>query len=76
MFAVGKWQPSSTELASIRTQIANNPQRIRDIISSEDFVRYFGDHKHKAKGQRTSLFGVSVAQNILKFNINSKNLDG
>ena len=76
MFAVGKWQPSSTELASIRTQIANNPQRIRDIISSEDFVRYFGDHKYKSKGQRTSLFGVSVAQNILKFNINSKNLDG
>ena len=35
-----------------------NPQPFRDVISSPDFVKYFGEAKPQPNGERSNIFGA------------------
>ncbi|PBK86992.1 hypothetical protein ARMGADRAFT_1017025 [Armillaria gallica] len=54
LFAGGLWCPGRNELATIRTNIKHNSSQLRDIISSPEFVKYFGEPK---PGKRNNIFG-------------------
>ncbi|KAK0212342.1 hypothetical protein DFS33DRAFT_1376841 [Desarmillaria ectypa] len=54
LFAGGLWCPGKNELATIRSNIKRNSSRLRDIISSPEFVKYFGEPK---PGKRNNIFG-------------------
>jgi len=54
--AAGVWCPGKNELSTIRHNIQRNPSRLRDIISSNDFVRFFGPPTPHPKGERQSIF--------------------
>ncbi|KAK0195941.1 hypothetical protein F5146DRAFT_1133384 [Armillaria mellea] len=54
LFAGGLWCPGRNELATIRTNIKRNSSQLRDIISSPEFVKYFGEPK---PGKRNNIFG-------------------
>ncbi|PBK58714.1 hypothetical protein ARMSODRAFT_967514 [Armillaria solidipes] len=54
LFAGGLWCPGRNELATIRSNIRCNSSQLRDIISSPEFVKYFGEPK---PGKRNSIFG-------------------
>ncbi|KAK0430163.1 hypothetical protein EV421DRAFT_1937024 [Armillaria borealis] len=54
LFAGGLWCPGRNKLATIRTNIRRNSSQLRDIISSPEFVKYFGDLK---PGKRNNIFG-------------------
>ncbi|KAK0226471.1 hypothetical protein IW262DRAFT_1362217 [Armillaria fumosa] len=54
LFAGGLWCPGRNELATIRTSIKRNSSQLRDIISSPEFVKYFGEPK---PGKRNNIFG-------------------
>ncbi|KAK1224161.1 hypothetical protein PQX77_012966 [Marasmius sp. AFHP31] len=57
VIAGGSWCPGRNELATIRANLMRNPQPFRDIISAPDFVRYFGEAKPQANGERSNIFG-------------------
>ncbi|KAG7449860.1 uncharacterized protein BT62DRAFT_928613 [Guyanagaster necrorhizus] len=54
LLAGGLWCPGRNELATIRTNIKRSSSRLRDIISSPEFVKYFGEPK---PGTRENIFG-------------------
>ncbi|KAK0494975.1 hypothetical protein EDD18DRAFT_1463993 [Armillaria luteobubalina] len=54
LFAGGLWCPGRNELATIRTSIKRNSSQLRDIISSPEFVKYFGE---PTPGKRINIFG-------------------
>ncbi|KXN85780.1 hypothetical protein AN958_10845 [Leucoagaricus sp. SymC.cos] len=58
IIAAGSWCPGRNELATIRANIQHNPRRLRDIISSPDFERYFGKAEVHPKGERQNIFGA------------------
>ena len=57
IIAGGVWQPGKNELASIRQRLTNEPQRFRDVINEEEFVKLFGPGKVHSKGKRQNVFG-------------------
>ncbi|KAF9038332.1 hypothetical protein BDZ89DRAFT_945714 [Hymenopellis radicata] len=57
LLAAGSWCPGKNELDTIRHNIQRDPQRLRDAISSPDFVRYFGEPKPSSDGSRQNIFG-------------------
>lgn len=57
LIAAGSWCPNRNELATIRSNIQRNSQRLRDIISAPDFVKFFGEAKPHPNGQRQNIFG-------------------
>lgn len=40
--AAGFWNPNAADLSRIRQEIAANPAELREIITAEKFVKYFG----------------------------------
>ncbi len=44
-------------LPFISHNIQHDPQRLRDAISSPDFVKYFGEPKRASDGSRQNIFG-------------------
>lgn len=40
-----------------RNNLLRSSGRLREIISSPDFVKYFGEAKARADGQRQNIFG-------------------
>ncbi|KAK0459214.1 uncharacterized protein EV420DRAFT_1642196 [Desarmillaria tabescens] len=54
LFAGGLWCPGRNELATIRSNIKRNSFQLREIISSPEFVKYFGEPK---PGKRNNIFG-------------------
>ncbi|PPQ79037.1 hypothetical protein CVT25_002346 [Psilocybe cyanescens] len=58
MIAGGSWQPGRNELATIRTNIQRNPRRLRNVISSPEFVKFFGPPKPHPKGEHQNIFGM------------------
>ncbi|EEB99115.1 hypothetical protein MPER_01264, partial [Moniliophthora perniciosa FA553] len=58
LIAGGSWCPGRNELATIRSNILRDSQPLRDIISSADFVKYFGEAKPHPKGERSNIFGA------------------
>ncbi|KAF8153363.1 hypothetical protein B0H34DRAFT_723244 [Crassisporium funariophilum] len=57
IIAAGSWCPGRNELATIRINIQRNPNRLRNIISSHEFVNLFGKAKPHPKGERQNVFG-------------------
>ncbi|WVW80960.1 hypothetical protein I302_102951 [Kwoniella bestiolae CBS 10118] len=57
LIAAGIWQPGKNELAQIRHNLLSDPQRFRDCIEQEEFVRLFGEAKPHKKGGRQNVFG-------------------
>ncbi|KLO08760.1 hypothetical protein SCHPADRAFT_834923 [Schizopora paradoxa] len=57
IIAGGSWCPEKGELQKIRNHILHNPRRLREVISSREFVRLFGEAKPHPKGKRQSIFG-------------------
>jgi uncharacterized protein (TIGR02453 family) len=56
ILASGIWQPGKTELETIRHHLMSAPQRFRDVIGAEAFVRLFGQPR-AVKGKRVNVFG-------------------
>ncbi|KAK8850416.1 hypothetical protein IAR55_004334 [Kwoniella newhampshirensis] len=63
IMAGGLWQPGKDELASIRSHLLADPQRFRDVIENEEFVKVFGEAKEK-KGKRQNVFGHDDALKV------------
>ena len=73
LIAAGSWCPGRNELATIRYALAslmlrllmqdqrnnikNDSRRLRQIISSPGFVKFFGEAKPHPKGEMQSIFG-------------------
>ncbi|KIY65681.1 hypothetical protein CYLTODRAFT_424136 [Cylindrobasidium torrendii FP15055 ss-10] len=57
MIAAGAWCPGKNELATIRSNIQRNPQRLRRVISAPAFVEYFGPPEPLEDGSRQNIFG-------------------
>lgn len=57
ILACGIWQPGKNELATIRHHLTTTPQRFRDVIEEEEFVKLFGPAKPGKKGVRQNVFG-------------------
>ncbi|KAF5350647.1 hypothetical protein D9756_008489 [Leucocoprinus leucothites] len=58
MIAAGSWCPSRNELSTIRANIQRDPTRLRQIISSPEFEKYFGEAKPHPKGERRNIYGM------------------
>jgi hypothetical protein len=58
LVAAGSWCPGRNELATIRSNIENNPRRLRRVIAAPDFVKFFGEPKRDPKGKRQNIFGA------------------
>ncbi|KAF8225576.1 hypothetical protein L208DRAFT_1305679 [Tricholoma matsutake] len=60
LIAAGSWCPGKQELATIRANILRTPThlRLRTIISSQEFVAYFGEAKPPPDGGRQNIFGM------------------
>jgi len=58
IIAAGSWCPGKNELATIRINIQRNPQRLRNVIASPEFVKFFGKAKPHPKGERQNIFGM------------------
>jgi len=58
ILAAGSWCPNKNELATIRSNIQRNSRRLRTIISSPEFVRFFGEAKPHPEGERQNIFGM------------------
>ncbi|GAA5878979.1 hypothetical protein JCM16303_007251 [Sporobolomyces ruberrimus] len=59
LLAAGCWQPGTVELKAIRQAILDDPQRLRDALGEEEFVKLYGKPEPKADGGRRSIFGLS-----------------
>ncbi|PFH46959.1 hypothetical protein AMATHDRAFT_153318 [Amanita thiersii Skay4041] len=57
LIAAGVWCPGKNELATIRSNLQRNSRRLRDIISSPTFVKYFGKAEPHPSGERQNIFG-------------------
>lgn len=57
LIAAGSWCPGRSELATIRNNIKNDSRRLRQIISSPEFVKLFGEAKPHPKGETQNIFG-------------------
>ncbi|KAK2462552.1 hypothetical protein APHAL10511_005522 [Amanita phalloides] len=57
IIAAGLWCPGKNELATIRSNILNDSQPLRDVISSPEFESYFGKAENPPKGERQNIFG-------------------
>ena len=57
LIAAGSWCPGKNELATIRSNIQRNSQRLRSVISTPTFVEFFGEAKRHPKGDRQNIFG-------------------
>jgi hypothetical protein len=57
ILAAGKWQPESTDLATIRHAFLTDPKPFRKVIGQKDFVKMFGEAKWKGRGVRSNVFG-------------------
>uniref|UniRef100_D8Q672 Uncharacterized protein n=1 Tax=Schizophyllum commune (strain H4-8 / FGSC 9210) TaxID=578458 RepID=D8Q672_SCHCM len=58
IIAAGAWCPGKNELSTIRANIKRNPRRLREIISTPDFVEHFGEPKPQPEGERSNIFGM------------------
>ena len=64
LIAAGVWQPGKNELQTIRHHLLSEPERFRQTIGNEDFVRLFGPPKMHAKGKRQNVFGHDDALKV------------
>ncbi|KZT08078.1 uncharacterized protein LAESUDRAFT_724064 [Laetiporus sulphureus 93-53] len=58
LIAAGTWCPGKNELATIRSNILRSSTRLRSLISSPEFVRYFGEPRPHPRGERQNIFGM------------------
>ncbi|KAF9462235.1 hypothetical protein BDZ94DRAFT_1298705 [Collybia nuda] len=58
LIAAGSWCPGRNELATIRANIQRNSRRLRNVISSPKFVRFFGEPRPRKDGGRQNVFGM------------------
>ncbi|KAJ3770879.1 hypothetical protein FB446DRAFT_646231 [Lentinula raphanica] len=58
LLAAGTWCPGKNELATIRSNIARSPDRLRQVISDPEFVELFGDPTPTKDGSRRNIFGA------------------
>ncbi|KAJ8701795.1 hypothetical protein PTI98_000548 [Pleurotus ostreatus] len=58
LIAAGSWCPGKNELAAIRANVLRNPNRLRQVISEPEFVRWFGAAERPPDGERSNIFGM------------------
>lgn len=58
MLAGGAWSPEKEQLGAIRNAILADPKPLRKVIAEKEFVKLFGEPKHKGVGVRNSIFGA------------------
>jgi len=57
LIAAGAWCPGKNELLTIRNNIQRSSARLRQIISSTEFTRLFGEARPHPQGLRRNVFG-------------------
>ncbi|RXW21897.1 hypothetical protein EST38_g3980 [Candolleomyces aberdarensis] len=57
IIAAGLWCPGRAELANLRTNLQRNSKPFRRVISSPEFVKFFGKAQPHPKGERQNIFG-------------------
>ncbi|TRM67102.1 hypothetical protein BD626DRAFT_484748 [Schizophyllum amplum] len=58
MIAAGAWCPGKDELLMIRSNIKRNSSRLRNVISSPEFVEHFGEPRPQPGGEQSNIFGA------------------
>jgi hypothetical protein len=52
------------KLKTFRHNIQRNPSRLKNIIASKEFVKYFGEAKQHPKGERQNIYGREDALKV------------
>ncbi|KAF9652261.1 hypothetical protein BDM02DRAFT_2901205 [Thelephora ganbajun] len=57
IIAAGAWCPGKNELQTIRNNLQRSSARLRQIISSTEFTKLFGEARPHPQGERRNIFG-------------------